>query len=158
MGCFPPSPLHSHLFGMEEGNGVELKGRRECMLEMRDVTLSVAGRTGEHHRRRLLDGFSLRVQRGEICVLHGPSGCGKSTLLRALAKLTPMDKGEVLLDGATPGQLTLPEWRARVGYLPQQSVNLPGTPAETFEWAKVHLIPCLALPSPSSESELRGVP
>lgn len=36
---------------------------------------------------------------GEFITLLGPSGCGKSTLLRCLAGLTPVDSGQILLQG-----------------------------------------------------------
>nr|WP_314480701.1 ABC transporter ATP-binding protein [uncultured Pseudomonas sp.] len=39
------------------------------------------------------------IERGEFITLLGPSGCGKSTLLRCIAGLTPVDGGQILLDG-----------------------------------------------------------
>ena len=36
-----------------------------------------------------LQGLTLEVREGEICVVLGPSGSGKSTLLRMLAHSTP---------------------------------------------------------------------
>ncbi|MCD8548256.1 MAG: ABC transporter ATP-binding protein [Aeromonadaceae bacterium] len=49
--------------------------------------------------RPLFDNLNLSIQQGELITLLGPSGCGKSTLLRILAGLTPLDGGEILLDG-----------------------------------------------------------
>lgn len=40
-----------------------------------------------------------QIERGEFITLLGPSGCGKSTLLRCIAGLTPVDSGQILLDG-----------------------------------------------------------
>ncbi|MBW0116042.1 ABC transporter ATP-binding protein [Pseudonocardia abyssalis] len=45
-----------------------------------------------------VDEVTLDVAHGEFLVLLGPSGCGKSTLLRAVAGLTPLSAGRVLLD------------------------------------------------------------
>ncbi|WP_051640006.1 ABC transporter ATP-binding protein [Cellulomonas sp. URHE0023] len=49
-------------------------------------------------------GFTLDVDLvaapGEVVAVLGPNGSGKSTLLRALAGLTPISGGQVLLDGA----------------------------------------------------------
>ncbi|KJY81456.1 ABC transporter ATP-binding protein [Vibrio galatheae] len=39
------------------------------------------------------------IQQGEFITLLGPSGCGKSTLLRSLAGLTPVDSGEIWVNG-----------------------------------------------------------
>ncbi|RAT14487.1 MULTISPECIES: ABC transporter ATP-binding protein [Lonsdalea] len=39
------------------------------------------------------------AEEGEFVTLLGPSGCGKSTLLRCIAGLTPVDSGQILLQG-----------------------------------------------------------
>lgn len=49
--------------------------------------------------RPLFDNLNLSLQEGELVTLLGPSGCGKSTLLRALAGLTPIDGGQILMAG-----------------------------------------------------------
>jgi molybdate transport system ATP-binding protein len=41
----------------------------------------------------------LSVEPGEVLAVLGPNGSGKSTLLRALAGLTPIDSGHVIIDG-----------------------------------------------------------
>ena len=48
-----------------------------------------------------LRGVTLTVQRGEMVAIMGPSGCGKTTLLNCLAGLDYVDRGEVLIDGAS---------------------------------------------------------
>jgi glycine betaine/proline transport system ATP-binding protein len=48
-----------------------------------------------------VEGASLDVKRGEICVLMGQSGSGKSSLLRCMNGLAPVTRGRVLVrDGA----------------------------------------------------------
>ncbi|KAB2902283.1 MAG: amino acid ABC transporter ATP-binding protein, partial [Burkholderiaceae bacterium] len=47
---------------------------------------------GEH---RVLQGVSLRVERGEVVCLIGPSGSGKSTVLRCINGLESYQGGEV---------------------------------------------------------------
>ena len=44
-------------------------------------------------------GADLAVSPGEICVIMGLSGSGKSTLLRTANGLTPVTRGQVILDG-----------------------------------------------------------
>ncbi|KAA8704804.1 MULTISPECIES: ABC transporter ATP-binding protein [Pseudomonas] len=43
--------------------------------------------------------INCEIAKGEFVTLLGPSGCGKSTLLRCIAGLTPVDSGQILLDG-----------------------------------------------------------
>ena len=58
------------------------------VLVARDVRLAV-------EKRVLLQDFSVRVTRGGVIGLIGPNGAGKSTLLRAIARLRPVDGGEL---------------------------------------------------------------
>ena len=57
-------------------------------LDVRDIFKSFGA-------RRILDGVSVRVERGHALALLGPSGCGKTTLLRIVAGLERADAGEV---------------------------------------------------------------
>jgi ABC-type lipoprotein export system ATPase subunit len=50
--------------------------------------------------RRVLDGASLDVARGELVAIVGRSGSGKSTLLHVVAGLDSLDGGQVEVDGA----------------------------------------------------------
>jgi NitT/TauT family transport system ATP-binding protein len=59
-----------------------------------------------------VDGCSLDVAAGEICVVVGPSGCGKSTLLGAIAGFHGIDAGSIHLDERL---LCAPGRQARVG-------------------------------------------
>ncbi|WP_336331810.1 ABC transporter ATP-binding protein [Pseudomonas putida] len=47
----------------------------------------------------VFENIDCHIERGEFVTLLGPSGCGKSTLLRCIAGLTPVDNGQILLDG-----------------------------------------------------------
>lgn len=58
---------------------------------------------------QVLKQLSIEVPAGETMVVLGESGCGKTTLLKAIAGLTPVSAGEILLDDQrlkrlTPGQ------------------------------------------------------
>jgi len=62
---------------------------------------------GNHH---VLDGFSLRVEQGEVVGLLGPNGCGKSTVLKIVCRLLSLDAGQVRLMGKPLSEL---RYRAR---------------------------------------------
>jgi ABC-type polar amino acid transport system ATPase subunit len=47
----------------------------------------------------VLDSVSLSLPTGQATVVIGPSGSGKSTLLRCIARLEPIQRGRILIDG-----------------------------------------------------------
>ena len=51
---------------------------------------------GESH---VLQGTTLRAQRGKVTSILGRNGVGKTTLCRSLAGLTPARRGRIVLDG-----------------------------------------------------------
>ncbi|GBR42363.1 peptide ABC transporter ATP-binding protein [Neoasaia chiangmaiensis NBRC 101099] len=72
------------------------------LLDVRD--LHVAYRGGALWRSRpvpIVHGVSFRVGRGEIVGLIGESGSGKSTIARSIVGLTPVARGEIVLDQGT---------------------------------------------------------
>ena len=50
------------------------------------------------NRQKVLDNFSLNIERGERMCLLGPSGCGKTTALRLIAGLEVPDKGKIIIN------------------------------------------------------------
>ncbi len=73
-------------------------------------------------------GVDLSVSRGEILGITGPSGCGKTTLCLCLAGIIPHSspaemRGEVLIDGRSTRELSLPEIATRVGMVFQDPVT-----------------------------------
>src|SRR5471032_1591506 len=48
---------------------------------------------------QIFENIDFSADEGEFVTLLVPSGCGKSTLLRCLAGLTPVDSGQILLQG-----------------------------------------------------------
>ncbi|MEJ8473207.1 ABC transporter ATP-binding protein [Roseibium algae] len=47
----------------------------------------------------VVDGFDLKMKKGEFITLIGHSGCGKSTVLSMVAGLNPITEGAIVLDG-----------------------------------------------------------
>ena len=47
----------------------------------------------------VVDGFDLKMKKGEFTTLIGHSGCGKSTVLSMVAGLNPITEGAIILDG-----------------------------------------------------------
>jgi osmoprotectant transport system ATP-binding protein len=67
-----------------------------------------------------VDGLSLEVPAGEICVLVGPSGCGKTTAMRMVNRMIDITAGDILLDGRSVRERRPAELRREIGYAIQQ--------------------------------------
>jgi NitT/TauT family transport system ATP-binding protein len=63
------------------------------------MSVRVEGLAVRYGAATVLRSFDLDVRTGEVLVVAGPSGCGKSTLLRAIAGLTPVAAGRIVVDG-----------------------------------------------------------
>ena len=48
---------------------------------------------------KVLNGITMGIEKGKICVILGPSGSGKSTLLNVIAGLEQLDSGSICVDG-----------------------------------------------------------
>jgi len=48
---------------------------------------------------KVIDGFNLKIRKGEVVGVIGHSGCGKSTVLTMLAGLNPITSGGIIVDG-----------------------------------------------------------
>ena len=71
-----------------------------------------------YEERRVLDGISFSVQKGEAIGLIGSNGCGKSTTLKLLSRIIYPDSGSVTLNGRVSSLIELgagfhPDMRGR---------------------------------------------
>ncbi len=86
------------------------------------TAISVEDITVQSGTQRILEGISLRIERGDRVALIGPNGAGKTTLLRAILGLVPLRAGRILLDGRANHALSPLERAAQIAWLPQQAL------------------------------------
>jgi osmoprotectant transport system ATP-binding protein len=67
-----------------------------------------------------VDGLTLEVPAGEICVLVGPSGCGKTTAMRLVNRMVELSAGEVTIGGRSIRDRSPAQLRREIGYVIQQ--------------------------------------
>lgn len=82
--------------------------------------------------------MNLRVAGGKVTSIIGPNGCGKSTLLRALARLLPMQSGQIELYGQALHTLPSREIARRLAILPQGPTAPEGLSVEELVWFGRH--------------------
>ena len=73
------------------------------------MSISLDQVTKQYQGNPVVNDVSLDVAEGEFFVLLGPSGSGKSTLLRAIAGLTEVDHGRIMLFGRDVTQVSARE-------------------------------------------------
>ena len=70
--------------------------------------------------RKVLDGLTFSIEKGEVFAIVGPSGTGKSVTLKHIVRLLEPDSGRVMVDGVDVLDCSSRQLRAirrRVGYL-----------------------------------------
>ena len=72
----------------------------------------------KYGRKLVLRDVSFQAEKGQITCLIGINGVGKSTLLRAIMGLTPINGGQVRIDGLPPGKSVY----EKTAYVPDTSI------------------------------------
>ncbi|MCY4275792.1 MAG: ABC transporter ATP-binding protein, partial [Gammaproteobacteria bacterium] len=89
-------------------------------LEIIDLNINLGG-------KRVVDGVSLSLKKGEVGSLLGPTGCGKTSLLRAVAGFEKPDQGCILVreqEVSGPNEHLQPE-RRNIGMVFQDLALFP---------------------------------
>ena len=99
------------------------------MIDIKNLSLSYEG-------ERVIEQFSLHVDKGEKIALMGPSGCGKTSLLEAVAGLLKPEKGTVRVNGTVSCVFQEPRLLPWLSALKNVNVVLSDSAATEGEAAK----------------------
>lgn len=103
-------------------------------------TLVAHGLSKTYDTRRVVNGVSLVVRRGEAVGLLGPNGAGKTTCFYMITGLIPPDSGTIWLDGEDiTSQPMYQRSRMGLGYLAQEASIFRGMTVEQNIMAVVEL-------------------
>jgi lipoprotein-releasing system ATP-binding protein len=87
------------------------------------------GITKSYDDLQILKGINLEIKEGEVVSIVGSSGAGKTTLLQILGTLDRPDRGEVLMNGVNPFNLSVNKLSAfrntQIGFIFQFHQLLP---------------------------------
>ncbi|MEZ5878307.1 MAG: LPS export ABC transporter ATP-binding protein [Tepidamorphaceae bacterium] len=110
-------------------------------VEMRTEWLAAHGLEKSFGGRKVVNGVTLGLRRGEVVGLLGPNGAGKTTTFYMITGLIAADAGAIELDGFDVTHLPMYR-RARlgVGYLPQEPSIFRGMTVEENIMAVLELV------------------
>ncbi|QUO47722.1 ABC transporter ATP-binding protein [Halorubrum ruber] len=70
-------------------------------------------------KEKVLRGINFTVEKGDFVGFVGQSGAGKSTIVSLLARLYPVDEGEIRTNGIPIDEMDITEWRDRLSMVRQ---------------------------------------
>lgn len=88
------------------------------MIKIADLSYSIAGTA-------ILSQINLDLPKGCVTALIGPNGAGKSTLLSLIARLMPLQEGQIRVDDLTIGACANDMLARKLAILPQASDAAP---------------------------------
>lgn len=86
----------------------------ELILEVKALGFS-------YGKKRVFEGVSFSLKKGEIMCILGPNGAGKSTLIKCIAGLLKPATGSVRIAGKDIKALRAGDLARQIGYVPQQN-------------------------------------
>ncbi|AJE04616.1 ABC transporter ATP-binding protein [Geobacter pickeringii] len=98
-------------------------------IELRGLSFGYGG-TG------VLRGVSLAIKPGQRVGIVGRIGSGKSTLVRLIARLYPVQDGQIFMDGIDINRISLSLLRGSIGFVPQEGFLFSRTVRENIEYGK----------------------
>lgn len=85
-----------------------------------------------YDKTRVLNSANMTIPAGCITVLTGPSGAGKTTTVDLLAGFHRPQAGKIFIDDNPLEDIALGQWRAQIGYVPQEVVLIDSSIMENI--------------------------
>lgn len=114
----------------KENDSKTTQEHKEIILSMRDVSFAY------NEDRKVLENFSVEIQKGSFVAVVGASGCGKSTLAKLLLGFYPLKRGRISINGKDYRTLSLKEIREQIAYVPQEAYLYETTIAENIAYGR----------------------
>src|SRR6266568_4383110 len=148
-----------------ESRNLEISLGKSRPIEWQDaITLDEVSFIYPGTDRRVLDRFSVTIQKNTSIGFIGPTGSGKSTLIDLLLGLHRPTRGQLLIDGKALTPELIPSWQATIGYVPQEIFLIDdtiarnialGVPDNEIDDARLHEVCAIAQILNFIETELR---
>lgn len=76
--------------------------------------------------RQIVQDLSIQIPDRKITTIIGSNGCGKSTLLKAITRIVPHQRGQIVLDGQSIQRVNTKELAKQLAILPQTQESASG--------------------------------
>jgi ATP-binding cassette subfamily B (MDR/TAP) protein 1 len=136
-GSNPPSRSNSVSAGLDRLDSAIIGGSAHGgvpHIAFRNVTFAYPTRP----QRKVMNHFSLNVNRGETVALVGPSGGGKSTTVGLIERFYDVADGSVEYLGVDVRTLNVAWYRDQIGYVGQEPVLFNDTIARNITYGAPH--------------------
>lgn len=99
-----------------------------------DYVMELDGLSKKYGGKKVVDGFSLKMEKGHIYGLIGPNGAGKTTVMKMMAGLTGADEGSMRFFGSED----LDGMRDRISFIIEQPyMDLNMTARQNMEYVRL---------------------
>jgi ATP-binding cassette subfamily C protein len=127
--------LQARAEAARETNAIASEEPVETAALRRAVRLERATFAYVEDARPAVDGVTLSIPVRQTTAFVGPSGCGKTTLADLVTGLLSPTAGRVLIDDLELSAERAPRWRARIGYVAQDTFFFHDTVRANLKWA-----------------------
>ena len=86
--------------------------------------------------KAVIEGFNLKINKGEFIGLTGPSGSGKTTLINLLVGFIPPQQGTIKIDNTILSRAHVRAWHQKIGLVDQTIFIARGTVAENVAYGE----------------------
>lgn len=101
-------------------------------LSLHDVSFTYSGATAP-----ALSDISVDIFKGDTIAIVGSNGAGKSTLAKLIGRLYAPSRGSILWDGTDIATFEIDAWRNRLGFMSQDTAELPLTLKEYLDFSRL---------------------
>ena len=114
----------------EDGDAIDC-GRLKGDILFENVSFSYKN---DESAKKVISGFTCKIDAGKTIALVGPSGGGKTTLCHLIPRFYEIDEGEISIDGTDIRKMTRKSLRGNIGIVQQDVFLFNGTIRENIAY------------------------
>lgn len=114
---------------IRDENKESFSGQMRGRVEFRDLHFTYVGKP-------ILDGITLRIEPGQTVGVVGMTGSGKTTLVNLLARMYPVERGMIFIDGIDVNDWSLIDLRRQIGFVTQEAFLFSDSMTENIRFGR----------------------